>query len=147
MSPSLNKLLSIAYLDDISCLPPSMSCWVLHTRMTFHISLPQWVVDCYIPRWYFMSPSLNELLSITYLDDISHSPQSMNCWVLHIHMEFHVSLPQLGVKCYILGWYFMSPSFSELLRITYPCDISCLPPSVNCWVLHTQMIFYVSLPQ
>ena len=39
--------------------------------MILHVSLPQWVVEHYIPRWYFTSPSLNELLSVTYPDDIS----------------------------------------------------------------------------
>ena len=28
----------------------------LHTQMVLDVSLPQWVVECYIPRWYLTSP-------------------------------------------------------------------------------------------
>ena len=125
--------MSVTQPDDISRLIPSLSCWALHTQMIFYVSQPpQWVAECYIRRWYFTSPSLNELLSVTYPDDISHLPPSVSCcWVLHTQMTFYVSWP-----------------LNELLSVTYPDDISSLPPSVSCcWVLHTQMIFHVSLPQ
>ena len=121
--------------------------WVLYTQMIFNISLNESVSVIYIPRWYFMSPSLNELLSVTYPDDISCLPLSMSCWVLHTQTIFHLSLCQWVVECYTPRWYFMSPSLNKLLSVTYPDAISCLPPILSCWVLHTQKIFHVSLCQ
>ena len=114
--------------------------------MVLHIPLPQWVVEHYIPRWYFTSLSLSELISITYPDGTSCPPPSVSCWVLHTHMVLHVPLPQWVVECCIPTWYFTTPSVSEMLRVAYPHGTSCPPPSVSCWVLHTQMVLDVSRP-
>ena len=129
-----------------------MSWQVLHTQMKLHVSLPQLIVECYIPRWYFIFPSLSvifwilhtqvifhipcfsELLSVTYPDDISCLPPSMNCWVLHTQMPFHVSLPQWVVEYWLPRCHFMPPSLNELLSVAYPDDISCLSPIVDCYI-------------
>ena len=146
-NPCLSEMLSVTYPDGTWHSPPSVSCSVLHTQMVLHIPLPQWDVECYIPRWYFMSPSFSELLSITYQHGTSHPPPSVSCWALHTQMVLHVSLPQWVVEHYILRWYFRSPSLSELISITYPDGTSRPPPSVRCWVLHTKMVLHIPFPQ
>ena len=180
-SPSLSELSSVTYPDGTSHPSPSVSCSVLHTQMVLHIPLPQWVVECYIPRWYLTSPSLSELFSVTYPDGTSHPPPSVSCWVLHTQMVLHIPLPQCVVQCYIPRWYFTSPSLScsvlhtqmvlhiplpqwvvqcyiprwyftspslsELFSVTYPDGTWCPHPSVSCWVLHTQMVLDIPLPQ
>ena len=145
--PSLSELFSVTYPDGTWHPPPSVRCWVLHTQMVLHVPLLQWVVERYIPTWYFTSPSLSELISITYPDGTSHPPPSVSCWALHTQMVLHIPFPQWVDKHYIPRWYFMSPSLSELLSVAYPHGTSCPPPSVSCWVLHTQMALHVPLLQ
>ena len=147
MSPSLSELMSVTYPDGTWHPPLSVRCWALHTQMVLDIPLPQWVVECYIPRWYFTPLSLSEMISIKYPHGTSQPPPSVRCWVLHTQMVLDIPLPQWVVGCYIPRWYLTSPSLSELLSVTYQHGTSHPPPSVSCWVLHTQMVLHIPLPQ
>ena len=90
--PCYNKMIIYTYRTFSSSIRVIMKSWYMHTETFFYPSLFEWSDDIYIPQFFFMLSSYNEVMIYTYRNLSLSFLVIMNWWYIHTATFLYLSL-------------------------------------------------------